>query len=96
VIWPNRYSNWFFSTGTYNVSEILIEEMFQVLNETISVFDIPGGIEWSVAFEPMPTAITRLGELKGGNVLGIEPEDGNAFGTCHFMIPIPFRLGHGV
>ena len=46
-------------------------------------FDIPNGIVWSVAFEPLPTIMTRYGDLKGGNSLGTSPRDGNAVGKCY-------------
>jgi hypothetical protein len=72
--------NWVFYTGTYGVSAELLSRIFDRLNGSLYDFDIGGGIFWSVAFEPLPTAITKWGELKGGNSLGTEPMDGNAFG----------------
>ncbi|KAG0648322.1 FAD-dependent monooxygenase [Hyphodiscus hymeniophilus] len=64
---------------TYGVSAKLLDEMFDSLNETLYDFNIEGGIFWSIAFEPLPTAITKWGALKGGNSLGTSPKDGNAF-----------------
>src|ERR1700710_444178 len=84
----SMHSNWLFYTGTYAVSAPLMSEIFVELNDTISSFDIPGGITWSIAFEPLPTVITKYGKLDGGNSLGTQPEDGNSFGRLpigHFV-----------
>jgi len=65
-----------------------MSEIFVELNDTLSSFDIPGGITWSIAFEPLPTVTTKYGELNGGNSLGTKPEDGNSFGRLpvgHFV-----------
>ncbi|KAH8816535.1 FAD binding domain protein [Xylogone sp. PMI_703] len=71
--------NWAFFTGTYGVSAPLMSQIFDTLNNTIYPFDIPGNITWSIAFEPLPTVITKFGAEKGGNSLGTDPSDGNAF-----------------
>lgn len=55
----------------------------EVLNATLYDFNIPENITWSIAFEPFPTVLTQYGDLKGGNSLGTEPKDGNAFSE-HF------------
>ncbi len=55
-------------------------EIFDTCNSTIFNLDIPSVIEWNIAFEPLPTVITKFGDLKGGNSLGTSPKDGNAFG----------------
>ena len=52
--------------------------MFDIVNETLYGFDVPGGIVWSLAFEPLPTAFTKHGVANGGNSLGVSPQDGNA------------------
>ncbi|MCJ1355858.1 MAG: hypothetical protein MMC33_005850 [Icmadophila ericetorum] len=69
--------NWLFSTGTYEISAPLLGKIFETLNATIYNFDIPEGILWSIAFEPLPTIVTQYGPLKGGNSLGLSPADGN-------------------
>ncbi|OCL04578.1 FAD binding domain protein [Glonium stellatum] len=71
--------NWAFFTGTYGVSATLLSRIFDSLNTTIYNFIIPGGISWSVAFEPLPTVITQHGDQNGGNSLGTSPKDGNTF-----------------
>ncbi|MCJ1324768.1 hypothetical protein MMC10_001430 [Thelotrema lepadinum] len=71
--------NWLFWTGTYSVSAPLMSQMFDVMNETLYNFNVPEGVTWSIAFEPLPTAITKYGKEKGGNSLGTSPADGNAF-----------------
>ena len=45
-------------------------------------FQIPAGILWSLAFEPLPTVTVQHGDLKGGNSLGTSPKDGNAISKC--------------
>lgn len=57
-----------------------MSKIFDELNSTLSSFNIPGGITWSIAFEPLPTILTGYGDLNGGNSLGTHPKDGNAFG----------------
>ncbi|RFU26415.1 hypothetical protein B7463_g9924, partial [Scytalidium lignicola] len=71
--------NWAFFTGTYGVSAPLMSKIFDILNNTIYPFQIPENITWSIAFEPLPTVITKFGPEKGGNSLGTSPSDGNAF-----------------
>lgn len=56
-----------------------MSRIFDCLNETLYDFNIGEGIFWDIAFEPLPTAITQYGDLKGGNSLGTSPKDGNAF-----------------
>ena len=75
--------NWLFWTGTYSVSAPLMSQMFDVMNETLYNFNVPEGVTWSIAFEPLPTAITKYGKEKGGNSLGTSPADGNAFSKIY-------------
>ena len=75
--------NWLFYTGTYGVSATLLSGIFDTLNETLHDFNVGEGVFWSIAFEPLPTAITKWGDLKGGNSLGTSPKDGNAFGESN-------------
>ncbi|KAH6667968.1 FAD binding domain protein [Halenospora varia] len=71
--------NWLFFTGTYGLSAGLLSRTFDILNATLFEFDVPGGIFWSFAFEPLPVVVTQYGEENGGNSLGVCPEDGNAY-----------------
>ncbi len=70
--------NWLFYTGTYGVSAPLLSKIFDICNATLYDFNPPGGVVWSIAFEPLPTLVTEHGSLKGGNSLGTSPKDGNA------------------
>jgi hypothetical protein len=54
-------------------------QSFDVLNETLFNFNVPGGVTWSVSFEPFPPVISSFAESKGGNSLGTQPSDGNAY-----------------
>lgn len=67
--------NWLFETGTYGVSAHLLESMFDIVNTTVYNFDVPEGVLWDIAFEPLPTVFTAVGA--GKNSLGTSPSDGN-------------------
>lgn len=67
--------NWAFFTGTFNVSADLLSSIFDVVNETVFNFNVPDGVLWDLAFEPLPTSFLAPGA--GKNVLGTSPEDGN-------------------
>ena len=71
-----------FYTATYNVSAPLLAHILAISNATFHSPEaqIPGGVLWSLAFEPLPTQITKYGALKGGNSLGTTPADGNGVG----------------
>ena len=58
-----------------------MDDMFRILNETLFAFDPSGGgIVWNIAFEPLPSAILSHAGARGGNALGLGPEDGDSFG----------------
>lgn len=67
--------NWGMGTATYGVSTAFLNEMFDIVNGTIYDFNLPGGVAWSIAFEPLPTVFLAPGA--GKNVLGTTPADGN-------------------
>jgi len=67
--------NWLFYTATLGVSAELLDDIFAIANETFYNFDIPGGVLWDLAFEPLPTAF--LSHSIGRDVLGTSPADGN-------------------
>lgn len=75
-------SNSLFYTATYGVSAKLLAKIFDISNETFysSNTQVPGGVLWSFAFEPLPTQVTKFGQSKGGNSLGTTPADGNGVG----------------
>lgn len=56
--------NWLFYTGTYGVSATLLGRIFDSLNDTLYDFNIGSGVFWSIAFEPLPTAITKVSVLE--------------------------------
>ncbi|KAF7310364.1 FAD-binding protein [Mycena chlorophos] len=69
-----------FYTGTYAACAETLPTIFEVANATLSAATQPAGmLLWSVAFEPLPTKYTQWGDRNGGNVLGTEPSQGNAF-----------------
>ena len=68
--------NWLFYTGTYGVSTDLLKRMFDICNSTLYDFQIPHGVTWALAFEPLPTSFISVGA--GKNVLGTSPADGNS------------------
>jgi len=67
-----------FSTGTYSASATVLSKVFDIANATLYDFQPAGGVLWSITFEPLPSIITKYGDLKGGNSLGTSPKDGNA------------------
>jgi hypothetical protein len=67
--------NWAFFTGTYGVSAELIGQIFSVVNKTVFDFNVPEGVLWDLAFEPLPTEFLAPGA--GKNSLGTSPKDGN-------------------
>ncbi|OAP59211.1 hypothetical protein AYL99_06509 [Fonsecaea erecta] len=71
--------NWLFWTGTYAASASLMSQSFDILNTSLYNFTVPGGVVWSVAFEPFPTIISSYAATKGGNSLGTSPADGNGY-----------------
>ena len=72
-------SNSLFYTATYGVSAKLLSKILDISNETLhsNHTQVPGGVLWSFAFEPLPTQVTKFGPSKGGNSLGTTPADGN-------------------
>jgi len=56
-----------------------------MFNRTWYQFDIPGHITWNAAFETLPAEFTRWGAIRGGNVLGVGPEMGNAIGEAPLL-----------
>lgn len=76
---PTPPLNWLFWTGTYTASSELMSGIFTILNETLYDFNVPGGVVWSISFEPLPSLISSISKAKGGNVLGLDPSQGNAF-----------------
>ena len=88
-IFPSLHSNSLFYTATYAVSANLLSKILHISNETLysNPTQIPGGIIWSLAFEPLPTQLTKLSQSKGGNSLGTTPADGN--GVSEYPHPLP-------
>lgn len=68
--------NWLFYTGTYGVSPALLTRMFDICNATLYGFQIPHGVAWALAFEPLRTVFVSHGA--GSNALGQSPSDGNS------------------
>ncbi len=60
-------------------------DIFQILNKTLTPFNLPAA-SWNIAFEPLPAAILSHARDRGGNVLGLRPEDGSSYGM-HFNLP---------
>ena len=68
--------NWLYFTGTYGISADLLTQFFDVCNNTLYDFDVPHGVFWDLAFEPLPTEFVSHGA--GTNSLGTSPSDGNS------------------
>ncbi|KAM0473204.1 hypothetical protein ACHAPX_008255 [Trichoderma viride] len=74
---PTPPLNWLFATLTFGTSSEAMLGIFNALNESIYNFNPAGGITWSFAFEPLPSVMLSHSAATGGNVLGVEPKDGN-------------------
>ena len=87
------YSISLFYTATYGVSATLLAKILDISNETFYTThtQVPGGILWSLAFEPLPSRVTSFGASKGGNSLGTTPADGNGVGKyqSHALLAKP-------
>lgn len=70
--------NWLFATLTFGTSSEAMLGIFNALNASIYDFNPSGGVTWSFAFEPLPSVMLSHSAAMGGNVLGLEPQDGNA------------------
>ncbi|KAG9255803.1 uncharacterized protein F5Z01DRAFT_558105 [Emericellopsis atlantica] len=62
--------NWLFATVTLKPSAQYMQDMFDMLNNTVSSFNPEGGVTWSVALEPLVAAMLK--SPKDANVLGLE------------------------
>lgn len=71
--------NWLFATLTFGTSSEIMLDIFNTLNESLYDFNPAGGVTWNFAFEPLPSGMLSHAAATGGNVLGVEPEDGNGF-----------------
>ncbi|PQE08353.1 FAD binding domain containing protein [Rutstroemia sp. NJR-2017a WRK4] len=75
---PNGATRNFYFTRTYGSSPVLIRQMYNLHNETVSktVSLLTEAVSWSLTAEPFPTVLTQWGDRKGGNVLGLHADDG--------------------
>ncbi|MCJ1309087.1 hypothetical protein MMC25_002742 [Agyrium rufum] len=73
--------NWNFHTGTYGVTPALLDDIFDTINATVHDFSVPGGVIWSIAFEPFPSVFASHATSRTpvGNSLGTTPAQGDAF-----------------
>lgn len=55
-------------------------DIFKTLNGSLYDFNPAGGVTWNFAFEPLPSVMLSKSAATGGNVLGLNPEDGNGIG----------------
>ncbi|SPQ26471.1 5265f1f4-130b-4917-a3bd-7367a864d0ad [Thermothielavioides terrestris] len=71
--------NWLFATATFKPSVEFMQEIFDILNSTFYSFNPEGGVVWDIAFEPLPSVMLSYAAKTGGNVLGVQSEDGNGY-----------------
>jgi len=67
--------------------------MLDILNATAKTISPPGGVIWSVAFEPFPAIISSYAAAKGGDSLGTSPNDGANLSLsnlckCHMLVQL--------
>ncbi|EHK24540.1 uncharacterized protein TRIVIDRAFT_189843 [Trichoderma virens Gv29-8] len=75
---PTPPLNWLFATLTFGTSSETMLDIFNTLNGSLYNFNPAGGVTWNFAFEPLPSVMLSHAAATGGNVLGLEPEDGNS------------------
>lgn len=85
----NTLSNILLQTATYGVDLQLLKSIFDINNATVEKLapEVKGLFKWIIAFEPLPAIWMQYGDKKGGNSLGTNPSDGNAFGTVSQLFP---------
>ncbi|KAL7934089.1 hypothetical protein V8C35DRAFT_303167 [Trichoderma chlorosporum] len=74
---PTPPLNWLFATITFGTSSETMLDIFNTLNGSLYDFNPAGGVTWSFAFEPLPAVMLSHANATGGNVLGLDPKDGN-------------------
>ncbi|KAM6476385.1 hypothetical protein HDV62DRAFT_375470 [Trichoderma sp. SZMC 28011] len=75
---PTPPLNWLFATLTLGTSSETMLDIFKTLNGSLFDFNPAGGVTWNFAFEPLPSVMLSKSAATGGNVLGLNPKDGNA------------------
>ncbi|KAJ5162334.1 FAD binding domain protein [Penicillium capsulatum] len=68
------------STGTYGVDVDLLNDIFAINNRTLQGIlpRVNGSVLWSLTYQPLPSVWLGHASKKGGNSLGVSPEQGNA------------------
>ncbi|KAH8810761.1 hypothetical protein F5884DRAFT_875578 [Xylogone sp. PMI_703] len=67
-----------FYTGTYANDLGLLTQIVKQLNESMQVVNpLKSLVNYAMSLEPLPTTITKWGAQTGGNVLGLDPSDGD-------------------
>lgn len=68
--------HWALQGGTYGASAKLISRIFDILNEDFRKLKIPGSLQWTATYAPLPTVLMAQGENQ--NVMGTAVDQGNA------------------
>jgi len=79
---PGR--NDFFYVAMYSNDLPTLTEVFNEFNAALQTIILVPGLSYSLSLQPIPTVITEHGDMNGGNVLGLEPSEGNL--VCEYSI----------
>lgn len=66
-----------FVTSTYVNSAAMMAKIFDLGESAVQALEAVEGLAYSFTFQPIPTLITSVAKNRGGNSLGLDPEDGN-------------------
>lgn len=72
-----RLPSQLFYTRTYANDLEILTRVWEITNQSAHSIQHVQGLTWALTYQPIPTAITQWGDIKGGNPLGLTPEDGN-------------------
>ncbi len=78
LIWDYSY---LFGTATFANNATLLAHIVSLAEKAFN-FKTVGTLSVSFTLQPIPKSITSKARPNGGNVLGLDPDDGNLFCRC--------------
>jgi hypothetical protein len=76
-------------TQTYANDLETITYLYNQANTSLQPVADVEGLVWSLSLQPLPTQITKWGDLKGGNSLGLHESSGNLVRKLHrFLVSL--------
>jgi hypothetical protein len=75
-----------FVTNTFSTSAALMEECFNIGDETVQAINTIVNLTYAISFQPIPQTIISKATANGGNSLGLDSADGDL--TSKFFLSI--------